>query len=1367
MRYLDLPNINIEDHPPSFPPSESAILEFSRINSSSVTVTWREWNENTDLGYGPVAAYKLEYRQAGGRFHEIRLDKEITTRQVNELAHDTLYEFRLVVGGDGIFSGYGPPTGIYPIRIPCGVPSNPVLTVNSTTVRSAIFHVQIPRRDEWKCSNLIAKLERKDGNIWKFVELISTEQTTAQVNVEGLNPCTISYYRIQISNNNETATSEEVELQTDPSVDPPPSLKFVSSTTNSARLNVTIYNYDDWSCDISAKVKLGPQTQDGVWSFRKLALDLGLPESSHDVNDLSPCTNYKYKLKISYSGGTLFSDEAEFMTKPTNPGKPSFEIKSYTSNSATFSVEVSSASDWSCGGAIMYIEKLDNEGRWAIQQNLSISDTEIVQNELKSCTSYTYRISILADGDPVVSNNVTFTSRASGPTAPSLGITSQHDSSAILNVAVPRQEDWSCANWTIRLHRKELNSATWELRKTFHTIPTSISETGLQVCTTYQYQVNITASIGENSMHSEGSDVQSGLTEIGSGVLQVVTTITAPSSLLDVSLVSIGKSSLEVGWTTPNCICCNDFINSYSYILKQNGDVYLQSESTLNRTAKFDDLIPYTNYTFQVRASNAGGHGDYCEPVRFLTLEDIPPKMNPPNRDWNATAIRVSWEPPIPPHGLITLYQIKFGLIGETATQEDIIPPARDWTATNLQADSSYALMVRAQTIIGFGNWSESVHITTDEAAPLPPRNVTIQGRSKTWFQVEWNPSSNNNGNITKYRVTCTEQESPTSKPLYEAFIMHNPSKVIYRANITSLEPSTTYEIMIFAYTSAGMGQPRVVTVSTKVTSDLTRLDATGVKVSPSKSTSGGKGFKITLPPLTQKYATNYVIATIITGEKSSYYRILRVFNRSDDEITFYLTAQDLKDINGNNTQYSGNLIIYVGVESKCGGESTIVWSDAIEIPVTIIRLSSNDLFVIIIVSSLALAMTIFLIAFTSIMVCRHFQDDWSYKRAEFDRDGSNYLALEKRATSTLDRYMPLKIKVPPEKKITSVTSLSKLTGNSPAEDGEGEPLSKTLDLIVFGPSLVDKASRTKSTDTSASNGDVDKGIDVVSTQTDVNGLMPEPADNMQHSKMVTRSNDVTARKGSLAALRPLTEENKAVVQKAVAKFKSARPQIYNSEIYDQSNTARIMNSESVKNRGQSEEVNGLNSSFSGGNMTRQSYDKVIVTNESQIIPRRNMVTFGKGDLRNHRLSGSYFEPDEETMGKSGRKQTGSYIDVNEIGTPQYISPGLLGTPSRDKENDVRAGSAYMKVFEPLLNKDRDLPLPPINPTQTTTTSYMEIEGHGKAGDNSLQTPKLRPTYLNPDVERIKMKRNGTICSSKASYIELDEEGMTRTGWTR
>ncbi|PIK37268.1 hypothetical protein BSL78_25899 [Apostichopus japonicus] len=556
------------------------------------------------------------------------------------------------------------------------------------------------------------------------------------------------------------------------------------------------------------------------------------------------------------------------------------------------------------------------------------------------------------------------------PTAPSLGISSQNDSSAILNVAVPRHEDWSCANRTIRLHRREMNSATWELRKTFYTIPTLIPETGLRACTTYQYQVNITASIGENSMHSEGSDVQSGLTEIGSEVLNV-TTIAA----------------------------------------------------------------------------------------------------------------------------------------------------------------------------------------------------------------------------------------------------------------------------------------------------------------------SGEEGFTVTLPPLTQKYATNYVIVCSISGGNSSTHHNLGVLNKSDVEITFSLNAGNLTQMI-RNTQYSRNPNIFVGVKSNCGE------SDCLQM----ICLSLHR-------SCVTIAVIILLSAFTSIMAYRCSQDGWNYKRAEVDRDGSDYHALEKRQTSSLDRYMPLKIKAPPEKKLTSVTSLSKLTGNSPAEDGEGEPYSKTLDLILFGQSLVENGSQEISIDPSESNGNVEKeDTDVRSSQSDitssanvlVNGLMPETADNMQHSNMVTRSNDVTTREGSLADVRHLTAGNKAVVQKAVAKFKSAMPQVYSSEIYDQSSTAEIMNSQSVKNRDHSEDINGLNSSVSCGNMITQSYDKVIVTNESQIVKMRKKVTLSKGDLRNHRLSCSTsnqmkrlaarskeingcWDVVYNIYGKERRDSRGSYIDVNEVGTPQYISPGLLGTPSTNKENIERA----------------------------------------------------------------------------------------------
>ncbi|PIK61616.1 hypothetical protein BSL78_01434 [Apostichopus japonicus] len=486
-------------------------------------------------------------------------------------------------------------------------------------------------------------------------------------------------------------------------------------------------------------------------------------------------------------------------------------------------VQVSSVSNWSCKGAVMYIEKLDNE-RWT-NQTWNISDTGIVQNELKSCTTYTYRISILADGDSVASNEVTFTSRA--------------------------------------------------------------SETGLRACTTYQYQVNITASIGENSMHSEGSDVQSGLTEIGSEVL-----------------------------------------------------------------------------------------------------------------------------------------------------------------------------------------------------------------------------------------------------------------------NVTTI-------------------------------ADITRLDVTDVKVSPSKSASGEEGFTVTLPPLTQKYATNYVIVCSISGGNSSTHHNLGVLNKSDVEITFSLNAGNLTQMI-RNTQYSRNPNIFVGVKSNCGENTTIVWSEAIEIPV---RLSPNDLFVITIVSCVTIALIILLSAFTSIMAYRCSQDGWNYKEQV-----------------QLYRLFGLIF-------LVNVLLLeSKLTGNSPLR-WRGRTIFKDVGLDFIWSVLVENGSQEISIDPSESNGNVEKeDTDVRSSQSDitssanvlVNGLMPETADNMQHSNMVTRSNDVTTREGSLADVRHLTAGNKAVVQKAVAKFKSAMPQVYSSEIYDQSSTAEIMNSQSVKNRDHSEDINGLNSSVSCGNMITQSYDKVIVTNESQ-----------------------------------------------------------------------------------------------------------------------------------------------------------------------
>ncbi|PIK59437.1 hypothetical protein BSL78_03650 [Apostichopus japonicus] len=75
--------------PPSFADPEP--LEFRDITSSSVTVSWPDWDPSVDLGTGPVNSYKIYYRQEGNR--EWKTEKTSETSVVlTELTDGTAYE---------------------------------------------------------------------------------------------------------------------------------------------------------------------------------------------------------------------------------------------------------------------------------------------------------------------------------------------------------------------------------------------------------------------------------------------------------------------------------------------------------------------------------------------------------------------------------------------------------------------------------------------------------------------------------------------------------------------------------------------------------------------------------------------------------------------------------------------------------------------------------------------------------------------------------------------------------------------------------------------------------------------------------------------------------------------------------------------------------------------------------------------------------------------------------------------------------------------------------------------------------------------------------------------------------------------------
>ncbi|PIK59436.1 hypothetical protein BSL78_03649 [Apostichopus japonicus] len=75
--------------PPSFANPEP--LEFRDVTSSSVTVSWPEWDPRADSGTGPVTRYKIYYRQEGNGEWKTE-ETSGTFVSLTELTDGTAYE---------------------------------------------------------------------------------------------------------------------------------------------------------------------------------------------------------------------------------------------------------------------------------------------------------------------------------------------------------------------------------------------------------------------------------------------------------------------------------------------------------------------------------------------------------------------------------------------------------------------------------------------------------------------------------------------------------------------------------------------------------------------------------------------------------------------------------------------------------------------------------------------------------------------------------------------------------------------------------------------------------------------------------------------------------------------------------------------------------------------------------------------------------------------------------------------------------------------------------------------------------------------------------------------------------------------------
>lgn len=77
--------------------------------------------------------------------------------------------------------------------------------------------------------------------------------------------------------------------------------------------------------------------------------------------------------------------------------------------------------------------------------------------------------------------------------------------------------------------------------------------------------------------------------------------------------------------------------------------------------AIINNLPPYSAVTLKIAAINGRYQGDFSSPISIYTLEGVPgPVSNLRGRPYGSSGVRLSWDEPEEPNGVITGYEIQF-----------------------------------------------------------------------------------------------------------------------------------------------------------------------------------------------------------------------------------------------------------------------------------------------------------------------------------------------------------------------------------------------------------------------------------------------------------------------------------------------------------------------------------------------------------------------------------------------------------------------------------------------------------------------------------------------------------------------------------
>ncbi|XP_038143621.1 receptor-type tyrosine-protein phosphatase F-like isoform X15 [Cyprinodon tularosa] len=279
----------------------------------------------------------------------------------------------------------------------------------------------------------------------------------------------------------------------------------------------------------------------------------------------------------------------------------------------------------------------------------------------------------------------------------------------------------------------------------------------------------------------------------------------APPRKLEVD--AINSTAIRVTWKPPVQVKQHGQIRGYQVIFSrlENGeprgqpnimDVALPEA----QEAIIGGLHAETTYSVTVAAYTTKGDGARSKAKVVTTTGAVPGKPTMMISTTMGNTALIQWQPPKEMVGELIGYQLQYKRTDEEAFTSLELSKTKDHhTVTELHKGATYIFRLSARNRAGAGEAYVKEISTTEDKPTGFPLNLKVTGLTQSSTQLTWEPPNlkERNGKITHYLVVYRDinnQQDNTS------------STEDTHLTIEGLNPDTTYDIRVQAFTSKGGG---------------------------------------------------------------------------------------------------------------------------------------------------------------------------------------------------------------------------------------------------------------------------------------------------------------------------------------------------------------------------------------------------------------------------------------------------------------------------------------------------------------------------------------------------------------------------------